>query len=294
MKDKVKRSERIRLIIQAAFLALTNGYARGFLEGKIYRGGSKRFCVPGLNCYSCPGALFSCPIGSLQAVLDSGKYRASLYVFGFITMIGALLGRTICGFLCPFGLIQDLLYRIPVFRKQKNLPGHRYLRYLRYGILILMVILLPMLILNEAGIGDPWFCRYICPSGTLLAGIPLLISNPSLREAAGILFSWKAALLFAILLLSIRYFRPFCKYLCPLGAFYGVFNPVSVYRFRIDTDACINCGVCRAVCGMDIDVWKHPNSPDCIRCGACRAACPTGAIKDTFSYLKPIKKGTVS
>ena len=170
-----KKQAILRHIIQAAFFALTNGYMRGFMEGKIYRGSLKQFCVPGLNCYSCPGALFSCPIGSLQAVLDSGGYRISLYVLGFLTVCGALCGRLICGFLCPFGLVQDLLYRIPLMRKIKNLPGHRLLRHLRYAVLLLLVVLLPMTVLNEAGIGSPWFCEYLCPSGTLLAGIPSMI-----------------------------------------------------------------------------------------------------------------------
>ena len=76
-----KKQKNIRLWFQAAWFAVTNGYAKGFLEGKIYKGQIKYVCVPGLNCYSCPGALGSCPIGSLQAVLDSGKFRVSCYVF---------------------------------------------------------------------------------------------------------------------------------------------------------------------------------------------------------------------
>ena len=58
----------IRLWIQIIFAALTNGYVNGFLQSKIYTGPTKAICVPGLNCYSCPGALGACPIGSLQAV----------------------------------------------------------------------------------------------------------------------------------------------------------------------------------------------------------------------------------
>ena len=119
-----KKQKNIRLWFQAAWFAVTNGYAKGFLEGKIYKGQIKYVCVPGLNCYSCPGALGSCPIGSLQAVLDSGKFRVSCYVFGFLTLFGALLGRFVCGWLCPFGLVQDLLHKIPLFRKKKNMPGH--------------------------------------------------------------------------------------------------------------------------------------------------------------------------
>ena len=83
MRRMKKVSERMRLWVQVMFTALTNGYVLGFLDGKIYKGSSKRFCVPGLNCYSCPGAVGSCPIGSLQAVLGSSKYQFSFYVSCF-------------------------------------------------------------------------------------------------------------------------------------------------------------------------------------------------------------------
>ena len=110
-----------RHLIQAAFFALTNGYAQGFATGRIYSGENKSLCVPGLNCYSCPGAYFACPIGSLQAVLNSRNFKVSCYVFGFLMMTGALLGRLVCAFLCPFGLVQDLIYHIPFPRKRKNM-----------------------------------------------------------------------------------------------------------------------------------------------------------------------------
>ena len=238
------------------------------------------------SCYSCPGALGACPIGSLQAVLDSGKFRFSCYVFGFLMLFGALMGRFVCGWLCPFGLVQDLLHKIPLFHKKKNLPGHRFLRYGKYLVLGVFVILLPMTVVGVTGMGDPWFCKYICPSGTLFGGLPLLASNPTLRAAAGWLFSWKTLLLVAIVLLSIRYYRPFCKYLCPLGALYGLFNPVSLYRLRVDQSECVHCGKCQQVCGMDIPVWEKPNSIECIRCGSCKASCPTGAIHSSLEGLR--------
>ena len=222
-----KKKRNIRLWFQAGWFALTNGYAKGFLEGKIYRGATKFACVPGLNCYSCPGALGACPIGSLQAVLDSGKFRFSCYIFGFLMLFGALMGRFVCGWLCPFGLVQDLLHKIPIFQKKKNLPGHRFLKYLKYVILGLFVILLPMTIVGITGIGDPWFCKYICP----------------------------------------------------LGALYSVFNPVSLYKYRVDKDKCIKCGKCAKACQMIVDPVENSNSPECIRCGRCRKVCPTDAIQ---------------
>ncbi len=270
---------KIRLAIQIAFMALSNGYVVGFLKGKIYQGPGKKLCLPGLNCYSCPGALGSCPIGSLQAVLGSPKFQMSFYVVGFFLFTGAILGRVVCGFLCPFGLVQDLLYKIPFFAKRKNMPGHKGLVWIKYVILALMVVILPMFAVNAYGISDPWFCKYLCPSGTLFGGIPLIATNDGLQQALGGLFIWKMSVLLVILVWSLWVYRPFCKYLCPLGAIYGWFNPIALSRFQMDKEACIDCKKCKAACPMDIPVYAKPNSAECIKCGKCLQACPTDCIE---------------
>lgn len=272
---------RLRHTVQIAFTALTNGYAAGFSKGQIYTGDLKKFCVPGLSCYSCPGALGSCPIGSLQAVIASRSFDVPLYVIGFLVMVGAVLGRFVCGWLCPFGLFQDLLYKIPFVKKLKKLPGDRWLKHLRYVILGLFVILLPLLVVDIIGQGKPWFCAYICPAGTLMAGLPLVSLNPDIRGAIGWLFDWKVLLLVMFALLSVVVYRPFCRYVCPLGAIYGPFNKFALYRFVVDEKKCTKCGVCRRACKLDIDVMKNPNSLECIRCGDCKNACPTRAISST-------------
>lgn len=275
--------KRLRLIVQVVFTALTNGYAQGFVQGRIFTGPTKAYCVPGLNCYSCPGALGACPIGSLQAVLGSRNYKMAFYVVGFLMVVGAVFGRFVCGWLCPFGLVQDLLYKIPFVKKLRKLPGDRWLKWLKYVLLVGFVIILPLFAVDIIGQGQPWFCEYICPSGTLLAGIPLLAANPALRAAAGWLFSWKLLILVVLVFLSILVYRPFCRYLCPLGAIYGLFNPIAFYRLKVDEHKCTHCGACRRACKLDISVDKTPNSPECIRCGDCKRACPHGAICSTFS-----------
>lgn len=270
--------KRTRLWVQVLFTALTNGYLLGFIKGKIYTGPSKALCVPGLNCYSCPGALGSCPIGSLQAVLGSRSYHISFYVIGFLMLIGSFFGRFVCGWLCPFGLVQDLLHKIPFPGKRKNLPGHRVLVWLKYIILIVFVILLPIFATDFLGLGRPWFCQYICPSGTLAAGLPLVITNEPLRAAIGFLFTWKVSILIITIIGSMFVYRPFCKYICPLGAIYGLFNGISLYRMEVDESKCIHCKKCQKTCKMDIPVWEKPNSSECIRCRDCIHTCPTGAI----------------
>lgn len=280
---KLKR--RIRLIVQIGFVALSNGYINGFLSGTIYRGQTKKLCVPGLNCYSCPGALGSCPIGSLQAVLGSQKYQFSYYIIGIIMAFGAFFGRIICGWLCPFGLVQDILHKIPFPVKIHKVKGEHYLHYLKYIILILFVIIAPLVFTNVVGMGTPWFCKVICPSGTLLGGVPLILSNSSLRESLGFLFHWKLGILLFILIASIIIYRPFCRFLCPLGAIYGCFNKVSFYRYYINKEKCTNCKKCQMVCKMNIPVYETPNSSECIRCGVCKRECPTNAIEDSFSQI---------
>ena len=269
---------KLRLWVQIIFTAVTNGYFYGFATGTIYRGPLKTVCVPGLNCYSCPGALGSCPIGSLQAVISGKEHSFSIYIVGFLIFFGSVFGRFICGWLCPFGLAQDLLYKIPFFQKRKNMPGHKILIKLKYVIFLVFVIILPMIVTNFIGQGDPWFCKYICPSGTLMAGLPLVGMNESLRNAIGGLFSWKIVLLMTIAIISLWFYRPFCKYLCPLGAVYSVFNPIALYRYQVKEEACTKCGKCQKVCKMDIKVWENPNSPECIRCGDCIKNCPEKAI----------------
>ena len=279
VKRENKRRRSPRHWVQLGVTALTNGYALGFFRGKIFTGPSKMICVPGLNCYSCPGALGSCPIGALQSVLAHRSHRFSFYVVGILLVIGAILGRFVCGWLCPFGLVQDLIYKIPFFKKWKKLPGDRWLKYLKYGILAAFVLLLPLVALDIVGQGQPWFCKYLCPSGTLFAGLPLLAANPPLRGVAGWLFTWKTGLLVFLLLLSLAVYRPFCRYLCPLGAVYGLFHPIAFYRLEIDRDKCTRCGACQRACKLDIPVYDKPNSPECIRCGDCRKSCPHQAIR---------------
>lgn len=278
-----KKTGKLRLLIQCGFAALSNGHLQGFGKGKIYTGPLKTLCVPGMNCYSCPGALGACPMGALQAVLTGRQYRVALYVFGLLTVFGTLCGRLICGFLCPFGLIQDLLHKIPFPKKVRSLPGENHWRKARYVFLAVFVILLPVLVRDLSGVGDPWFCKWICPVGTLEAGIPLVLLNPELQSAVGWHYVWKIAVLVAVLVFSVVVYRPFCRYLCPLGALYGFFNKFALYRYTVDADKCTECGACQNACGLDIPVWKKPNSMDCIRCGQCIGACPADAIKPVFA-----------
>lgn len=277
-KKKHPASQWPRHRIQALWTLLSNSYLIGFAQGKLYNGKLKNLCVPGLNCYSCPSAVGACPIGAMQAVIGSWNFKIAFYVAGFLMFAGGLMGRFVCGWLCPFGLIQDLLHKIPFPKKMKTFRGDKLLRKLKYIILIVFVILLPLFLVDMLGQGAPWFCKLICPVGTLEGGIPLVLLNSAMRKTIGWLYTWKMALLTAILVLSIVIYRPFCKYLCPLGGIYSVFNPISVFRYRVKQETCVGCGACTAACDMGCDPVKNANDLECIRCGKCKKACPTNAI----------------
>ncbi len=270
--------------IQALSALLTNAHLTGFFTGKLYKGRLKGICVPGLNCYSCPGAVGSCPIGSMQAVIGSSKFSFSFYIVGILIFFGVLLGRAVCGFLCPFGWFQELLHKIP--GKKFSTKRLRPLTCLKYVILALFVIVLPMTVVNEVGMGNPWFCKWLCPAGVLEGAIPLSIAGSGIRSALGPLFTWKFCILLGVVTLAVFFYRPFCKWLCPLGAFYALFHGVTLYRFSIDRDKCTSCGACAKVCKMDVDVRKTPNHVECIRCGNCLRVCPRGAIRISMFQKK--------
>ena len=270
--------------IQAGATLLTNIHLPNFLNGGIYQGKGKAVCVPGLNCYSCPAASGACPIGSFQAVVGSSKFRFSYYITGFLILLGVLLGRFICGFLCPFGWFQELLHKIPT--KKLSTKKLKPLTYIKYVVLLVMVVLLPVLVTNDVGMGDPFFCKYLCPQGVLEGAIPLAVVNSGIRAALGVLFSWKLGILVVVAVLSVLFYRPFCKWLCPLGAFYALLNKVSLLGMKVDKHKCVSCGKCAKACKMDVDVTKSTDHAECIRCGMCIRACPTNAVSFRYGFGK--------
>lgn len=283
MADKNLKTHRIfRHGIQAVVGIAQNSKFGNFFTGKIYKGALKNFCVPGMNCYSCPGAVGACPIGSLQAVVG-GKKKFSFYVLGYLALIGVLVGRFVCGWLCLFGLIQELLYKIPTPKLKIPERLDRKLRYLKYFFLIVFVFLLTVFLKAENGlVSVPYFCKYVCPVGMLEGGLPLVSKNPGLQSSVGWRYAWKGILLAVTVLASVFIYRPFCKYVCPLGAFYGIFQKFSFLRLTVDNDRCVGCNACSRQCRMNVDVVHNPNSAECIRCGECTKCCPKGALSFTM------------
>ena len=287
MKFKEKLRQLIptrRKIVQLYFALLFNANIRGFVSGNIYQGNTKKMCVPGINCYSCPGAVGACPLGSLQGSFSAD--RSTLYYVGGILLLYCILfGRLICGWLCPFGLIQELLYKIKTPKLKKS-PVTRILSYLKYVILVFFVFIVPiMYAFRDTPL--PTFCKYICPAGTIEGGLGLLSNkvNAGYFSMLGPLFTWKFILMISIVLGSIFVFRLFCRFLCPLGALYGLFNKISLFGIKLEKGKCTHCNKCVNKCKVDI---KEVGDQECISCGECIDECPTKAIswKGSKIFLK--------
>ena len=263
-----------RKLMQLYFALLFNANVKGFVSGSIYKGITKQFCAPGINCYSCPGAVAACPLGSLQGAFSADR-STLFYVGGILLLYSLMLGRMICGWLCPFGFVQELVYKLKTPKLKKS-PVTRALSYLKHAILIFFVFVVPIMYAFR-DMPLPAFCKYICPAGTLEGGVGLLSNavNASYFSLLGPLFTWKFILMVSILIGCVFIFRLFCRFICPLGALYGLFNKISFFGITVHQHKCINCGLCVRHCKMDI---RHVNDPECISCGECVEVCPTEAI----------------
>lgn len=247
-----------------AFIA-SNLYL-GFLKTKqVYHGALKSVCVPFLNCQSCPNALFSCPIGILQHFMTI--HRIPYTLLSFLFSIGILIGSMACGWLCPFGLFQEMLYKVKSFKIK--IP--KQLSALRYFFLFFLVMLIPFIT------RETWFSK-LCPMGTLQAALPWAVWNPVIPEyqetavapqSIGALFIIKLLILIFFIALFIISKRPFCRVVCPLGAIFGAFNKYSLLKLDVDTKNCAECNDCVEGCPVDLNVSENANDTTCIRCFKC-------------------------
>ena len=265
-----------RRLVQLYAALLYNANLKGFTDGHIYTGSLKASCVPGLNCYSCPGAIASCPLGSLQNALNAAGHTAPWYVLGILALFGVFLGRTICGWICPIGLTQELLHRIPTPKIRKS-HRTRKLSYLKYVILAVFVIGIPLIWGAGRGIILPGFCKYICPAGTFEGAVGLLQNpvNSTSFYQLGAVFTNKWVIMLVIGLACIFCYRSFCRFICPLGAIFGFFNRFAITGVKVNPDRCNSCGLCVTKCQMDV---QHVGGHECISCGKCISSCAQGAI----------------
>ena len=279
----------LRNLIQTLVALGTNAYLLFPWGSVIYQGPLKAVCHPGLNCYSCPGALLSCPVGAVQNFVASLRYTTGgsmphlgAMVVGYLGFIGTLVGRLPCGWLCPFGFIQDLLYKISSPKFNLWTP----LRWVKYGVLAVMVILMPFFLLDQYGIGQPWFCKLLCPAGTMLGALPLVLLKPQLWTTLGFYFWNKITILTTIVILAVFISRPFCRILCPLGAFYSLFTRITLVQLEFTEGNCVQCRACGKVCPTGVLPHEQRDSRECIMCLKCLDACHFRAL--SFTLRRPL------
>jgi ferredoxin-type protein NapH len=277
----------LRSYIQTLMALGTNAYLLFPFGGPvIYQGPLKAVCHPGLNCYSCPGALLACPVGAFQNFMASLRFSTGFPLFGAIVLgytgfIGSAVGRLTCGWICPFGFIQDLLHKIPTPKFSLWKP----LRWVKYGMLAVLVVAMPALYVDPSGLGHPWFCKLVCPAGTLEAALPLMALKPSLWTTISFYFWNKFAILILTIVAAIFISRFFCRVICPLGAFYSLFSRVTLVRLEFIEGNCVECGACVRRCPTGVVPHQEFDSRECIMCLRCVDACHFSALD--FSIRRP-------
>ena len=194
------------------------------------------------------------------------QHKIPYFLIGFLGLIGLFSGRFTCGWLCPFGLLQEAMH----FFKKKVVKIPKILDFAKYAVLVILVLILPWFT------GAHWFSR-LCPSGALTAGIPWALWNPVdptydlpyiQADAIGHMFWLKMAILVAFLLLFLFIKRPFCRTVCPLGAIYSFFNKHSLVSLKV-SEKCVDCGKCSELCPMDLEARTEINTQNCIKCLDC-------------------------
>ncbi|KPK87518.1 hypothetical protein AMJ80_11930, partial [bacterium SM23_31] len=270
-----------RRLIQVGFgLVFINSYIAVLWTKMLYNGPLRSVCVPVLNCHSCPTALFACPIGMMQYY--ASLHQFPFFVLGFIAFIGLVFGRAACGWLCPFGLVQDLMFKI----KSVKYRIPRFFSYFKYAFLAGLVLLLPFLT------GTHWFSR-LCPWGGITAAIPWVAWNPEhpLTElpivpegSVGEWFWIKMGIVAVFLLLFVLTKRPFCYTTCPLGAIFSFFNKYSLFKIEVDEE-CTQCGLCRKKCAVNMLAYENANNPNCVECLEC-LACDNVKLRFNFNNVK--------
>jgi ferredoxin len=282
-----------RLYLQLISLITFNSYFKG-INFNYTESVGKRLCIPVLNCYSCPIGATACPIGTITtfAMLKKIPY----YVIGFLGLMGLAVGRAFCGWSCPFGFLQDLLYRIRT--RKLSLPLR--FNWLKYALLAVLVIGLPLIIgggkklgagdrIIKEGTGSIDYCGTVCPAGTLEAGLPALASDSEIRAKVYWRTYGKFGILVIVLGLAIVSRRSFCRSLCPLGALMALSTPISMLRLKTDQDKCTRCMKCVKVCPTHCRfvpeaAGKKETTAECVLCLDCVRNCPeAGALSATLA-----------
>ncbi|MEM2988591.1 MAG: 4Fe-4S binding protein [Candidatus Bathyarchaeia archaeon] len=289
----------IRLIVQALSFASISGLLFRALSLEV-----GPFPVP-LPILANPGRPSMVPgaLEAMEALLS--KAEAPLAALAVVFILGALIGRAFCGWVCPFGLLQDILRLLSKAKRRIAPRDHSFLSKLKYLILLASLLISASLALSY---GFGWGGAYRAALGPLasgpfsaispVGGKPQEILRGAFAAAAdGRLGEWAMGLsrtaLIGLALLAIAVYgglkvpRLWCRYLCPTGALMALFGRVSFLGIGRRPARCDRCASCEAACPMQVPIlslpWQRFNHQDCISCLECSDACPHGAIGPRFS-----------
>ena len=233
-----------------------------------------------------------CPFGGLESLYQfftSGSYISKIFsgtlvLFAITIVLVLLFRRSFCGLICPFGAIQEFFGKLghKLFKRKLVMPSmfDKLLRYVKYVVLIITIVYA----WKTAGLWmapyDPWSAYAHLPEG---------LGNVWAESAVGLI------ILVITVLGSLLYDRFFCKYLCPMGALYGIIGKLSPFKVVRNENACIDCGLCSKSCPVNIDV-QHTlmvTSAECLNCQICVLKCPKEGALENKQGHKVIKPFTV-
>jgi len=222
-----------------------------------------------------------CPFGGLESAWAFLRYQGFLKRIGWSSFIllfasvgtALVFRRSFCGNICPLGFLQEIFGKIggKIFRFRLSLPPglDRVFRYLKYGVLVLFLGLSWKTLSLAIRPYDPWLAYHHLGAEELLSSY--LIGTIILGLS---------------LLVGMFIDRPFCRYLCPMGAFLVLPSRLGITRIKRNVSTCIDCSLCTKACPMGIDVAETVTvkSAECISCSECVNICP---VENTLEYRIP-------
>jgi ferredoxin-type protein NapH len=301
-----------RFIVQLASLLFLNG----LLLAEIYPNLKPQQYVLPLPILLSINAPTNLAYGSLDVIQVALATPVVPWIaLAIVFIIGALLGRAFCGWVCPMGFVQDMVTAARGTLSQVNVRAHESGKRLKYFVLaIVLLITISLAISLWMGFGDEYKTSLgifadgllipLAPEGTLFSTIPRALLYLRINVAptfltkfsANQLFEWVRSVpvwIYAGLIILLAFFygayrvpRFWCRYLCPVGAKMAIFQNYSFLGMKRDPVKCSKCPHCEAACPMQIRIlalpWEKFNDPECILCGECADACPNNSLSYKF------------
>ncbi len=210
-----------------------------------------------------------CPFGGLESLyqfLTTGGFirriePSAMILFAALLLLTLVASRGFCGWICPFGSVQEWLGLLgrKIFRKKFNPSGNfdRALRYFKYVVLAVIVALtwhMGALVFRDY---DPFLAFFHLGKG--MDELP-----------------YAYAVLGVVLAGSLYVERFFCKYACPLGAVLGILGKAGLTRIQRNPAGCKGCNICQKKCHAHVDFLSVTTIRDaeCNHCMDCVVDCP--------------------